>query len=300
MFHYTAFGLNITSEIKLPGMIEKENIDKSDVKISLGEVSPSLSPGVKKGPNYIADHKNVYIWWEDIGKVKISEGNQITVEPLSDLKNPNETNIIPFLLGPVMSTLLHQRGFLVLHGSSVKIDNEAVAFLGYRGLGKSTTAIQLYKKGYSLITDDILAINFDEKGIPLLYPGYPHVRLSEESYTHTKDDTHILTPIRTYAGKVFCDASRGFSQAPVKVKRIYVLEKSDKTQLSYLNANKKLMSLITYSIPHWMFQNSDYARNLTQCALLIKYAKVNRFEISHSFENISEIIQLVEEDIYTD
>ena len=300
MFHYTAFGLNITSEIKLPGMIEKENSDKSDVKISLGEVSPSLYPGVKEGPNYIVDHKNVYIWWEDIGKVKISEGNQITVEPLSDLENSNETNIIPFLLGPVMSTLLHQRGFLVLHGSSVKIDNQAVVFLGYRGLGKSTTAIQLYKKGYSILTDDIVAIGFDEEGLPLLYPGYPHVRLSEESYTHTKDDTHILTPIRTYAGKVFCDASRGFSQVPFKVKKIYILKKSNETQLSHLNADEKLMGLITYSIPHWMFQNSDYARNLTQCALLIKYAKVNRFEISHSFENIFKIIQLVEKDIYTD
>lgn len=300
MFHYTAFGLNITSEIKLPGMIEKKNSDKSDVKIYLREVSPSLSPKVKKGPNYIVDHENVYIWWEDIGKVKISNGNQITVEPLPDLENSSETNIIPFLLGPVMSTLLHQRGFLVLHGSSVKIDNEAVAFLGYRGLGKSTTAIQLYKKGYSILTDDIVAIGFDEEGLPLLYPSYPHVRLSEESYTHTKDDTHILTPIRTYAGKIFCDASRGFSQTPIKVKKIYVLKKSDETQLSYLNSNEKIMDLITYSIPHWVFQNSDYARNLTQCALLIKHAKVNRFEISHSFENISKIIRLIEKDIYTD
>ena len=42
-----------------------------------------------------------------------------------------------------------------------------------------------------------LAINFDDKGFPYVYPGYPHVRLSEDSYNNIKDNTNILTPIRT-------------------------------------------------------------------------------------------------------
>lgn len=298
MFQYKAFGLNISSEIKLPGMIEIDE-SRSDVKLSLGKVNHLVSQPVLEGANYIVDQENVYIWWDDIGKVKISNGNQIIVEPLSDLEGSDETNIIPFLLGPVMSILLHQRGFLVLHGSSVKINNEAIAFLGYRGLGKSTTAIQLYKKGYSIITDDILAIDFDQDGLPFIYPGYPHVRLSEISYSHIKDDTSILTPIRTYAGKLFCDASRDFLQEPVKLKKIYILEKSSKNQLSALKSQETLIELIRYSIPNWIFQNSDQAKNLTKFALLLKQSKVHRLEVLHSFEDIFEIIQLVENDILT-
>ena len=106
-------------------------------------------------------------------------------------------SLIPFLLGPVISVLLHQRGFLVLHGSAVKINNESIAFVGNRGMGKSTIAINLYKKGYPLVTDDIIAINFDNEGNPYIYPGYSHVRLSKDSYNHIKDNTNILTPIRT-------------------------------------------------------------------------------------------------------
>ena len=59
-----------------------------------------------------------------------------------------------------MALLLYQRGFLVLHGSSIKINNGAIAFLGYRGNGKSTTAINLYKKNYPIVTDDILSYKF--------------------------------------------------------------------------------------------------------------------------------------------
>ncbi|MGI6483862.1 MAG: hypothetical protein ACOX08_11445 [Methanobacterium sp.] len=140
-----------------------------------------------EGPNYLVKDGDVFLWWEDIGKVKISEGKQVTVEAIADLDDSSEINIIPFLLGPVMSLLLHQRGFLILHGSSVKINHEAVCFLGHCGNGKSTTAINLYTKGYPLVTDDILAIKFREDGLPLVYPGYPHVRLGEDSYHQVKD-----------------------------------------------------------------------------------------------------------------
>ena len=63
------------------------------------------------------------------------------------------------------------------------------------------------------VTDDILAIKFREDGLPLVYPGYPHVRLGEDSYHQVKDNTDILTPIKTLAGKVFCDASTSFPQS---------------------------------------------------------------------------------------
>ncbi|EKQ54219.1 MAG: hypothetical protein B655_0876, partial [Methanobacterium sp. Maddingley MBC34] len=230
MFRYKAFGLEISSEIELPGMIEgnelMEGSSNPDVKIILGEVDPSRVTGVEvEGTNYLVKGSDVYLWWDDIGKVRISDGKQVTVEPIADLDGSDELNLIPFLLGPVMSLMLHQRGFLVLHGSAVNIGPGAVAFLGFRGNGKSTTAIHLYVDGYPLVADDILAIKFNSEGLPVVYPGYPHVRLSDEAYNQVKEHTDILTPIRTLAEKVFCDASHGFSPEPVNLERIYVIEK---------------------------------------------------------------------------
>ncbi|WP_321422029.1 hypothetical protein [uncultured Methanobacterium sp.] len=327
MFIYKAFGLEIASEIELPGMIECSDNELReggpDVEITLGSVNPSQVKWAEvEGPNYLVTGYDVYLWWDKIGKVKISNGEQVIVEPIADLDGSDELTLIPFLLGPVMSLLLHQRGFLVLHGSAVnmcKVDtNEisaAVAFLGHRGNGKSTTAIHLYVEGYPLVTDDILAIKFDEAGKPVVYPGYPHVRLSEEAYNQVKEHTDILTPLKTLAGKVFCDASYQFSPEPVKLERIYVIEKVQdgvdgnviskgdnvesivNTGISVLKSQENLIDLIRHSVANRIFQQTTQKENLINCAQLVNNVTVKRLVLVHSFEDIQDMVQSVEEDL---
>ncbi|MFA0833865.1 MAG: hypothetical protein ACC609_07640 [Methanobacterium formicicum] len=327
MFYYKAFGLEIASEIELPGMIECSNNehreDDPDVGIILGSVDPSHVTGAEvEGPNYLVNGPDVYLWWDEIGKVKISNGEQVTVEPIADLDGSDELNLIPFLLGPVMSLLLHQRGFLVLHGSAVnmgkvatsEILSGAVAFLGHRGNGKSTTAIHLYVEGYPLVADDILAIKFDEDGKPVVYPGYPHVRLSEEAYNQVKEHTDILTPLKTLAGKVFCDASYQFSPEPVKLERIYVIEKVqdgvagsvipelDNAEaivnmgILVLKSQENLIDLIRHSVANRIFQQTTQKANLIKCAQLVNNVTVKRLILVHSFNNIPELINIIEND----
>lgn len=331
MFTYKAFGLEIASEIELPGMTPGSGNEMGagdpDVEITLGSVDPSqVTEAEVDGPNYLVTGTDVYLWWDEIGKVKISRGEQVTVEPIADLTCSDELNLIPFLLGPVMSLLLHQRGFLVLHGSAVNIgygtvttnkisvSSGAVAFLGHRGNGKSTTAIHLYVEGYPLVADDILAIKFDSEGLPVVYPGYHHVRLSVEAYNQVKEHTDILTPIKTMAGKVFCDASYGFSPEPVKLERIYVIEKVQdgedesviqevdnaevtvNTGISVLKSQENLIDLIRHSVANRIFQQTTQKENLIHCAQLVNNVTVKRLVLVHSFNNIYELIKIIEKD----
>lgn len=286
MFKYHAFGLNISSQIELLGMMEAAH-DNGNIRISRGQVDLH---GYGGSPNYLVEEDDIYLWWDDIGKVRIHGGEEITVDA------EDENKITPFLLGPVMSSLLHKRGFLVLHGSAVRVGGGAVAFLGYRGYGKSTTAINLYRKGYSLVADDILAIKFDETGTPYVYPAYLHVRLSDESYNNVKDSTDVLTPTRTIAGKLFCDASNGFSPEPAQLKVIYILEKGENMGIKSLNSQKDLIDLIIHSTAHKIFKEKDQVEHLLQCANLINNIPVRRLEVTHSFEDISKTIKAIEED----
>lgn len=79
--------------------------------------------------------------------------------------------------GPVFGLRQHLLGRLVLHASAVARDGRAVAFLGGRQWGKSTTAAVMLRSGWTLVTDDILPLEFTDDGVPLCHPGPARIKL---------------------------------------------------------------------------------------------------------------------------
>lgn len=63
--------------------------------------------------------------------------------------------------------LRHLRGEIGLHGSAVARGGRAVAFVGGSGMGKSTLAAALTKRGAQLLSDDAVALAISE-GAPVL------------------------------------------------------------------------------------------------------------------------------------
>lgn len=294
MFHYYTFGLNISSEIKIPGMIEISN-KNFDVEICFGGVDPSLNGYNIDCPNYDNAEKCVYLCWDKIGKFKIENGNLITVDPVEKIKISENKKIIPFLLGPVMGNLLCQRGFLVLHGSSVKLNQMAVAFIGGSGVGKSTLALTLYKKGYTFVSDDILAIDFVKNGSSFVYPSYPHSRQSEQSYNYLDKYTNSLSYIDNINDKIFVDVSRNFDLTPIELKNLYLLEKGEKIQISKLKSQELLLDLVFHS-PTKNYPILSQVKNLNLCTKLINNTNFRRLQLSHSFKDLNNIVSLLEKD----
>ena len=109
-----------------------------------------------------------FLIWNDIEICEITHGKKITVNPLTGIE---ENFLRVLILGPAFGILLHQRGRLVLHASTVNINGGAVAFMGFNGGGKSTTTAALNNKGYPLVCDDISSVEFDENGTPVVFPG---------------------------------------------------------------------------------------------------------------------------------
>ncbi|WP_414623449.1 hypothetical protein [Calothrix sp. CCY 0018] len=82
----------------------------------------------------------------------------------------------PLVFGCVIGTALRLQGKLCLHSSVIKVDNCAIAIIGEKGAGKSTTAAALAKQGYPILADDI-AVLTDCGDSFLVQPGYPRLRL---------------------------------------------------------------------------------------------------------------------------
>jgi hypothetical protein len=84
-----------------------------------------------------------------------------------------------YLAGPVLSFVFRLRQEFSLHASAVAIGGRAFAFAGPHAAGKSTTAGALGRRGYPVLTDDILRMTIGDDGwlahsfggIVRLWPG---------------------------------------------------------------------------------------------------------------------------------
>ena len=181
---YEVYGLRIASEIKLRDLAEGSG--PADVTIEFGQLPPAVvNPHFDSDEVFLSPRREtrvsgaaLFYDWAGIGRVLILEGRRVIIERavgsiIDDLD--------PFITGPVLAVLLHQRGSLVLHGSSILATNgSAAGFLGAKGAGKSTLAACMQVRGYKLLSDDILTI--DQHGDSVsTKAGYHRIKLFPDS-----------------------------------------------------------------------------------------------------------------------
>jgi hypothetical protein len=102
-----------------------------------------------------------------IARYLLCDGRAIVYEPAP---HADLGDVAAFLTGAAFGILMHQRGLVVLHASSVEVGGAAVLFLGSSGAGKSTLAAALVQRGYPLVTDDVCVVADDGGGAPQVWP----------------------------------------------------------------------------------------------------------------------------------
>lgn len=154
---YAAYGLSISSDLALPELLAgTENSGAPDVLFDL-----SAAPGENPAQSFCRLGREItQMGWPGVGIFHLEAGRRVRIWPAPGVP---ETTLRAFLLGPVLSTLLYQRGFLVLHASSVALrdargDWGAIGFLGNSGEGKSTMAAAMHARGHRMMSDDVLAV----------------------------------------------------------------------------------------------------------------------------------------------
>ena len=152
----------------------------------------------------------------------------------------------PALLGACMAVVLHQRGYLILHASAVKINNRAVAFIGDKGWGKSTIARAFIGRGYQFVTDDVLAIDLNGD-CSIVFPSFPQLKLCPDAVTAMGEDPKILSRVMPSTAKRQYKLERNFGIEPVPLQSIYLLSKAESVQIEKITASNSILPLLAHS-----------------------------------------------------
>ena len=293
LYKHEAYGLIIQSEFELPELTPGEG--KAEVIIRKGRVEHLPPEFLSYYSYYEANEKGIFLAWEGVGAFHIRNGNEMIVDALPGV----EDRIIRlFILGTALAMLLHQRkNMVVLHASVVAMSGAAVAFVGEKGAGKSTLAGTLNMYGHNLIADDILAINAAVRPVAAL-PGFPHLKLWPDSVETLGFSPQSLPKIRPELDKRSFRLQTGFSQNPLPLKGIYVLEDGTDVVIKKLQPQKALMALM----PHWygarfgmdFLQNLGILNHFQQCAKLVDSTPIYQLVRPRSLKDLPELTNQIE------
>lgn len=291
---YKAFGLVFASDIVLPELIELEPCP-ADVLISKG-VSNPVNKTIDKTTWYHFEEDRAVLHWDAVGTFEVHSGREIKIEPAVSVAD----DLVTFpLLGPVLAVLLHQRGLLVLHASSVEFNGAGLCLLGDKGAGKSTTAGALVAAGNTLLTDDIVAIDCDTDGNPQILAGFPQLKLAVDACTQVSlADSVVLAQGHASIEKIRHRLMSGFSGNRAKLEKLYVLIRSDGFSAKTMSSDESLMALIRYSYMSRFGANAmtgnTVATHLRQCAKIANALKVEVLAVPNDLNRLGDLGNFLE------
>lgn len=291
---YSAYGLVFASVIFLPELIEVDPC-AVDVWINSGTVGNNRK-GQGDATWYHFDEDSAILHWDTVGTFEIRSGNEIIVEQAEDM----DDDLVAFpLLGPVLAVLLHQRGLLVLHASSIGVNGSGLGLLGDKGAGKSTTAASMVAAGHTLLTDDIVAIDCVSDGNFYVLAGFPQIKLAADACDRISlEGAQILAQGHASIDKTRHRLQVGFSEGRIKLQKLFILTRGDEMGVTSLSSRKSLDALIRYSYMSRFgvaaMAGKSATVHLMQCAKIAGTLKVNVLTVPNDLARLDDLVQVLE------
>jgi energy-coupling factor transporter ATP-binding protein EcfA2 len=202
------------------------------------------------------------------------------------------------------AVLMHMRGQFVAHASAALIGGGAVLFIGDSGLGKSTTAAALERRGHPFITDDIAALSLPSSPGESVFvaPAFPQVKLTPSALHALNIDPEGLSLAYRSSGKYIYPATSPFPVDPVPVHAIYLLDEDWSLSLHPMNrteaflalsANAYLIHLRDVYGVDLLAATGTTARYFAQCAEIVRRVPMYRLYVRDALEDLPHIAGLI-------
>lgn len=266
-YTYKAFGLIFRSEIEIPEFIPHEEEKEMDVTIQPGTTPEILEDATARGVLFEGTKNRFLLTIPNTGKVFITNGNNIILEKYD---GASWDDIRVFLLSSGMGALLHQRGLLPMHASTIEWNNQGVMFMGNSGVGKSTLAAACAKQGAAVLADDISLVDTSGRQ-PQVIPAFPQVKLWEDSLRKLEENHENLQKVRAELGKYWKNIRDNFKNEPKPVERAFLLSPMNKNDFGL----KKIQGIEKFNV----LKNNTYKFRFISGTGLEKnhFAHISRF-----------------------
>jgi hypothetical protein len=197
---HRVFGLQLLSNLALPGVPSSSADTSVDVQLFLGERPAFLTESDLRDAEvwYVARNEGVdggpasQVWRVRGGeyfRFRYGDG----VEAFLDREGARIwlnwparyalDDVMLYLMGNLLGFAQRLRGVTCLHASSIRVGEHAIALVGPSGSGKSSNAAGFYRLGHAVLADDVTSL-FERGGQFFVRPAHERVWLRPDVVRH--------------------------------------------------------------------------------------------------------------------
>ncbi len=318
-FLYSAFGLLLRSNLRIPGLTPEHKSNKSaDVAIHLGLIPATLDGAPRESAELVFASSYTTELGEPALRIwKIAKGAFLRLDYFDGTQfwlDPGGTavwavwpatlsleDVATYVLGPVLGLLLRLRGVPCLHASAVAFGNFTVAFAGSEGAGKSTTAAALANRGHAVVSDDIVAL-MEREGSFSVLPAYPYLSLWQESVNILYGAEKIVPSFSPGYDKrqlLLAENRLRFQETQMPLGAVFLLgERVADPAAPYvenLPAGEALVALVTNSYATNMLDKNMRAREFELLGRLVTTVPILRLRPHREGSRIGDLCDVIDE-----
>jgi hypothetical protein len=150
----------------------------SNVTINIAHVEPELSRMTARGVLWQAAEGRFLLEVPSVARYLVEAGESITIDPVPGV---DVFTIERFLRMAPMAAMLYQQGKIAFHASAIACKHGAILIAGDSGVGKSTLLMELLRRGWEMMADELVAVELDNHGHPIVYPTFAEIALRPDS-----------------------------------------------------------------------------------------------------------------------
>jgi hypothetical protein len=236
--------------------------------------------------------------FQDLVTFLVSEdGDQ--VECHSDAPVPTET-LRHLFIDAVFPLVLNLKGHDALHATAVDGPAGCCAFLGSSGIGKSTLAAALVRRGWQLVCDDCLHFDVGADGVTVV-PGYGALRLWPDSIEAAFNNGSLLQTVQDRRKKRVEIAGMK-STYPVTLRRVYLLtgiQDPDDTRIRIESVPRRdaFIQLVRHAFRLDTGDRTMLARQFRSLQRLVKRVSICRLIYPRNFDHLQLLAAAIADDL---
>jgi hypothetical protein len=200
-----------------------------------------------------------------------------------------------------MALWLEQRGVLALHGAALARGSEAAIFLGDSGTGKSTLAAAALKAGWTVLSEDLVAVEVAGDAVTVR-PSIPAIRLWPETIRQILGlDVESLQRVDPRFDKRWVPIPMDNEVPFARLTRIYELNRTDgvaEVRIEPRRASEAIVAMTRDTFtPRSVVALGWHGPRLERLAACARAARFARLTYPSGFDRLPELLAVVAADM---